>query len=121
MEALEGLTPSGLEQPGRPEGRRQLLHPGQDHHRLRLVFQLQRGPGPDRQPVCRGPGHPCALTTPGRTFAKVTRVSDPENGQVNVTFFSKDYGPQVTALRSQDVEIITPVSPDSGCPSRPSG
>lgn len=44
----------------------------------------------------------------GRTFdAKVSRVSDPEEGRVNVTFFSNDYAPQVTALREQDVEIIT--------------
>lgn len=40
-------------------------------------------------------------------FAQVLRISEEENGMVAVTFFSKQYASLLTGLRNQSVEIIT--------------
>lgn len=105
--ALEGLTPSGLEaltaQKGNP-GTNTLgkLITGSGWYFSCNLGEDQVGN------LYAGAQISLRFDDSGRTFdAKVTRVSDPENGQVNVTFFSNDYAPQVTALREQDVEIIT--------------
>lgn len=105
--ALEGLTPSGLEALAA-----QKTDPGTNTLGKVITgsgWYFSCNLGEDQAGnLYAGAKVSLRFDDSGRTFdAKVTRVSDPENGQVNVTFFSNDYGPQVTALRQQDVEIIT--------------
>lgn len=105
--ALEGLTPSGLEalaarktDPGTNTLGKVITGSG-------WYFSCNLGEDQIKN-LYAGAQVSLRFDDSGRTFdAKVTRVSDPEEGRVNVTFFSNDYGPQVTALRQQDVEIVT--------------
>lgn len=107
VEALEGLTPSGLDNLAGQKAAANSSTLGKIITGSGWYFSCNVGQD-QTDNLYAGAQVTLRFDDSGRTFdAKVTRVSDPENGQVNVTFFSKDYGPQVTALRSQDVEIIT--------------
>ncbi len=54
-----------------------------------------------------------------RSFpATVKRVSDPEDGRVNVTFYGSDYAAQVAALREQEVTVVTETATGFRVPKR---
>lgn len=106
--ALEGLTPSGLEALAA-----QKADASASASMGKIItdsgWYFSCNVGEDQtQNLYAGAQVSLRFDDSGRTFsARVSRVSDPENGQVNVTFFANDYAPQVTALREQKVEIIT--------------
>lgn len=107
VEALEGLTPSGLtalagEGRTAPEGGLGKVITSQGWYFACGV------PVEETKNLYDGASVVLRFADASREFsARVTRVSDEENGMAVVVFFSQDYGPQVTALRAQSVDIIT--------------
>lgn len=107
VSALEGLTPSGLEALAGQSASADSSALGKIITGSGWYFSCNVGED-QTDTLYAGAQVTLRFDDSGRTFdAKVTRVSDPQEGQVNVTFFSNDYAPQVTAMRCQDVEIIT--------------
>lgn len=106
LEALEGLTPSGLT---RLAGAQQsaagsvgkIITSSGWYFACNLSTQQCEN-------LYKGASVTLRFADSGRDFpAQVLRVSDEENGLVTVTFYSKEYAPQLTALRNQSVSIIT--------------
>lgn len=107
LEALEGLTPSGLT---RLAGAQQSAAAGS-------VGKIITSSGwyfacnlstEQCKNLYKGANVTLRFADSGRDFpAQVLRVSDEENGLVTVTFHAKEYAPQLTALRNQSVSIIT--------------
>lgn len=105
--ALEGLTPSGLDALVSQKATVSTSSLGKVITGSGWYFNCNLGED-QVENLYAGAQITLRFEDSGRSFsAKVSRVSDPENGRVNVTFFSNDYGTQITALREQEVQIIT--------------
>lgn len=105
--ALEGLTPSGLESLAASQGAAAEYALGKVITGVGWYFSCNLTEE-QAQNLYDGADVTLRFDDSGRNFsATVTRVSDPENGRVNVTFFSRDYAAQITGLREQEASIVT--------------
>ena len=104
--ALEGLTPSGLDglsaqADGTPsDSIGKIITSSGWYFSCNLTEE-------EAEDLYAGASVTLRFRDTARSFpATVKRVSDPEDGRVNVTFYGSDYAAQVAALREQLVEML---------------
>ncbi len=105
--ALEDLTPSGLEALAAGGGDASAAALGKLITGVGWYFSCNL-PQADTAELSTGTQVTLRFADSSRSFsAQVTRLSEAEDGLVNVTFFSLDYAAQVTSLREQEASIVT--------------
>ena len=105
--ALEGLTPSGLDALAAAQGDADPAALGKIVTGVGWYFSCNLA-GDQADNLYNGAEVTLHFGDSSRGFsASVTRVSDPEDGRVNVTFFSRDFAAQIISLRGQEVDVVT--------------